>query len=88
MRLKTKLFTTGYSFESFINSVLINKGVLLSTNVILSEKNLAEQQEMNNSIYSFDAYSKQGIDIDGVYIEGPIVFEYKVNVSIKKCLLR
>lgn len=84
MRLKTKLFTTSYSFESFINSVLINKGVLLSTNVILGEKNLAEQQEMNNSKYSFDAYSKQGIDIDGVYIEGPIVFEYKVNVSRNK----
>ena len=84
MRLKTKLFTTSYSFESFINSVLINKGALLSTNVILGEKNLVEQQEMNNSRYSFDAYSEQGIYIDGVYIKGPIVFDYKINVQIDK----
>lgn len=84
MRSKTKLFMTKGSFASFVNSVLINKNILLSTNVILDENNLAEQQKMNNSTSSFDAYSEQGIDIDGVYIEGPIVFEYKDNVSRNK----
>lgn len=77
MRSKTKLFKTKASFASFINAVLINKNILLNTNVILDENNLAEQQKMNNSISSFDAYSEQGIEIDGVYIKGPIVFEYK-----------
>lgn len=84
---KTKLFTSGLSFESFINGVLLNIG-----NVSFGERNAymhgsLEKLEYANDKFDkirfrFDAYSKIGFSYEDIEIPGPVIFEYKLTNSL------
>ena len=90
---KTKLFTSGQSFENFIKGVLLN-----IDEVSFKERNaymhgsLKELEYTNGKSttidFEFDAYSKKGFNYRGIQIQGPVFFEYMLTNSLEKLVLR
>lgn len=84
---KTKLFTTQQSFVTFINGVLLN-----ICDISFEERNayahgfLYKSKDINAKLYKImsmsDAYSKDGFSHQGIEIQGPVIFVYKLFNSL------
>ncbi|WP_298650363.1 SIR2 family protein [uncultured Granulicatella sp.] len=74
MVLKSKLFVNGSSYANFLNTVLPNftEGKLEEETLYYVDKH-----------FRYDSYSNSGFKYDRINIEGPVVFEYKMNTKLE-----